>query len=93
MSFWVYVAEMRIQYLQKMGYSRFVIDDLRYTEEEEMIRGLGGKVVRVFRPQTPVDPELMGHASEQQPVQWDLTCNNSGEPWEMLEQLNEEDLL
>jgi hypothetical protein len=56
---------------------RLVISDLRFPHEAEAVREKGGKVIRVIRPQWPVD---LSHESESavDSVPYDYLISNSG---------------
>lgn len=56
---------------------RLVISDLRFPHEAEVVREKGGKVIRVIRPQWPVD---LAHESESavDSVPYDYLISNSG---------------
>ena len=47
---WVMAWERLLKLEQSYGHTRFVVDDVRFPNEVEAIRKLGGKVWRVVRP-------------------------------------------
>jgi hypothetical protein len=57
---WLNVATLRIEELKALGAERVVIDDCRFDNEAEWVRGNGGLVVRITRPGL----SAMGHRSE-----------------------------
>ena len=73
---WVMVAAGAVEQQQKLG-RNVVIDDVRFPNEAEMIRKLGGELWLVDRPGTAYEG---GHASEGALVDLmpDAVINNSG---------------
>lgn len=61
--------------LQAVNYADVVADDVRYGNEVEVIRKLGGAVIRIVRD--GVEPTL-SHASERQVITADFTILNNG---------------
>lgn len=57
---WLRAAKVEIEHLQSIGVPGVACDDVRFDNEAEMIRGLGGIVVALKRPGMP----RMQHASE-----------------------------
>lgn len=60
---WVYVFENKVRPILKTG-SIVVCDDVRFTEEYEVIKHLGGKIVKIERPGLTSEDS---HESEQIP--------------------------
>jgi len=62
------------------GWNRIVITDLRFPVETDMVRALGGKVVRVHRHDaTPLAADTAAHSSEQHPaIHADADITNDG---------------
>jgi hypothetical protein len=71
--FWVNLARARIQSLIEDGHNRIVIDDVRFENEAQMIRDLGGNVVAL----TDRGVEVGNHPSEGG-VPWDMQYQNTG---------------
>lgn len=84
--FWVFVTASKIERLLASTFMRsydglsVVIDDVRFPNEVEMVRALGGTILRVDRP---VNPNAIpgAHASEQHhlTIEPDLTFINDGD--------------
>lgn len=51
--FWVRIAQQRIEQLQRQGARRIVISDVRFSNEVQMVRELGGRIWRITRPGIP----------------------------------------
>lgn len=81
---WVHLARTRILRLLEKGKGKVVIDDLRYPNEESMIRLFGGKVFKVERPGFSSGEYSLSHPSENQKVTWDAVIYNGGIPEDML---------
>jgi predicted kinase len=62
-SVWIDLATRRIEQLQASGRS-VVVTDVRFENEAEAIRSLGGELWRVVRPAGCVASEAMRHSSE-----------------------------
>lgn len=75
--FWLDVARQRIAELHAQGHQRLVFTDVRFDNEAELIRTLGGQVVRIWRPEAEVSDD--SHASEQLP-QADYAIVNDRSP-------------
>lgn len=76
-TFWAEIAKMRIDDAQIRGID-IVFDDVRFENEAELIRKMGGRIIQVLRPGAPIPPPG-GHRSEH-PPEPDMTCYNSGDP-------------
>lgn len=64
-AYWVHVVERWIGRQSGIGYDRFVVTDVRMPNEADMVRQLGGKLVRVHRPDLPaMAADTAGHCSE-----------------------------
>ncbi len=64
-----------------IGFNKIAITDLRFANEEAMLRNLGGQVIRVHRPDaTQLNDDTAGHESEQQhqAIQADADITNDG---------------
>lgn len=57
---WVNAMKIRINSVRP---GNIVIDDIRFKNEVDMVRGLGGIIVTVYR--SAVDIKLVGHSSEE----------------------------
>lgn len=75
--FWLDAASQRIAELHASGHRDLVFTDVRFDNEAELIRTLGGSVVRVWRPEAESSADE--HASEQLP-QADYAIVNNREP-------------
>ena len=74
--FWLRIARARVQALQDCGERRIVISDVRFTNEADWVRALGGQVWRISRP--GAEPVRL-HASELiSHITPDRTLDNSG---------------
>jgi hypothetical protein len=63
--YWVQIVERWIRRQMGVGYDRIVITDVRMPNEAELVRRLGGKLLRVHRPDVaPMAPETADHSSE-----------------------------
>lgn len=76
---WVHLQELR--YLEAVNEDpkvRFVVSDIRMPNEVEMIHKLGGKVIKIVRPE--LDNNQDQHASEQIDLieDYDLLIENDG---------------
>ncbi len=62
------------------GWNRIVVTDLRHPIEASMVRALGGKVIRVHRPDArPLPPDTATHSSEQhEAIEADAHITNEG---------------
>ena len=70
------------------GHDRVVIDDVRFLNEVEMIRRLGGRVIRIDRP----GPNENTHASENELNDfdgWDGVIVNDGTLEDLAERVRE----
>lgn len=66
-AYWVRQVEREIGEQCARGRHRFVVPDVRQANEAELVRRLGGRLVRVHRPELPVlAPDTAGHRSESQ---------------------------
>lgn len=77
---WVKLAEQNLNYLQNSlsGVVGFVVSDVRFENEADLIRQRGGTIIHIARPNAPaVNP----HASEAgiQVKQLDLIVRNTGD--------------
>ena len=87
---WVKLAEQNLDYMTKAlgAVLGFVISDVRFENEADLIRRRGGTVIHIFRPDAPaVNP----HASEAGVAAHkdDLTLTNYGTVEEFLRSLDE----
>lgn len=65
--YWVDRARDHIQAQRREQCHRIVITDVRFPNEAECIRRMGGWVLRVHRPElAPMTPDAAAHASERQ---------------------------
>lgn len=64
--YWLAHAAVWVAEQQAGGHSRLVISDVRFEDEAALVRALGGKVLRVHRPECDagMPDETAGHASE-----------------------------
>lgn len=80
--FWVALMEAHLKAhfehaVEMFGAPGFaIIPDIRFDNEVEMVRRLGGVVVYVSRPENPTP--RMEHSSEGQPLEVDFTITNIG---------------
>lgn len=65
---WIKLGRQKIEELMKTNYN-VVISDVRFPDEAEMIRELGGKIVRIERDTGETKCEVNTHASELQSSQ------------------------
>lgn len=72
-NFWVNLAKARIK--DDLLRASVVVDDVRFQNEVEAIRAMGGRVLRVVRPGTA---GAGSHVSESQDFDVDGTIGNSG---------------
>jgi hypothetical protein len=75
--FWITLALHRINTAIKKGYG-VVYDDLRFENEANMVRALGGAVVGIRGRQATLDPTSAAHASENQHPEPDFWIENDG---------------
>lgn len=73
--FWVKMAQETIADALADGYS-VVVDDIRFQNEVDMIRRLGGVVIRVYRADRTRNPG--DHKSEGSPITPDALVYNNG---------------
>ena len=71
---WVNLWSNKVQELTSMN-QNVVADDVRFINEVNIIRGLGGMIVRIQRPNSNTNPI---HDSEKQDFKADFTINNNG---------------
>lgn len=71
---WVRVARRRIERLLAAGIP-VAVSDLRFGNEAQMVRELGGTIVRIERDGLP---PVEAHASERQPIAPDWMIENNG---------------
>jgi len=81
-NFWVKKLDEKIKYLIKEGKERFVIDDVRFPNEAEYIRSLGGKIIRIKREiHCQKQNWVLNHESEMYinsiPVDFEITNNGT----------------
>jgi hypothetical protein len=63
--YWVRQVERWVQRMTGLGRLYFVITDVRMANEAQLVRRLGGKLVRVHRPDLPpMAADTAGHSSE-----------------------------
>lgn len=76
---WCRHLEAHIRYLIEHGVQRFVVSDVRFPNEAEWVRALGGKVYRLDGRERDMDGELTEHRSEKlvEKVNVDRTIDNS----------------
>jgi len=63
--FFVRHMKMRIDSLIKRGHNHFIITDVRFPNEAEFIRSMGGIIVNIIRPINNSATEHVEHESEQ----------------------------
>jgi hypothetical protein len=64
-AYWVRQVEQWIAQQRTHGRQRFVVTDVRLPNEADLVRRLGGYVVRVHRPELPaMAADTAGHSSE-----------------------------
>lgn len=82
---WVRHLHERISNMERQGYDRIVVADVRFDNEAESIRARGGKIWQVIRPGT--DCHGGGHASERgvSPELIDRVIVNAGTPDDLRE--------
>ena len=63
---WVRQVDYWVRYQRQKGVATgLVVTDVRYQDEAAMLRGLGGRIVRVHRPGLPaLPPDTASHESE-----------------------------
>lgn len=79
--YWVERARDHIQALRREQRTRIVVTDVRFANEADCIRHLGGWVLRVHRPElAPLEPGAAAHDSEQQAARLaaDADIHNDG---------------
>jgi len=82
--FLVRVAKHAITLAQKAGHDRIILSDVRHPEEFEMVRRMGGQMVKVVREDVPqLEGEIHSHATEAglntvPDEAWDLVVPNHG---------------
>lgn len=59
---WIRSVERKIQNLQKKGYTRFVITDIRYPNEAEFVKNINGNIWKIHRPS--MNENTSNHSSE-----------------------------
>ena len=76
---WCRHLEARIRYLLEHGVQRFVVSDIRFPNEAEWVKALGGKVYRLDGRERDMSGELTQHRSETkvQEVNPDRVVDNS----------------
>lgn len=63
--YWVHIVERWVRRQMGVGYDRFVITDVRMPNEAQLVHRLGGKLLRVHRPDVaPMAPDTADHSSE-----------------------------
>ena len=75
--FWITLALHRINTAIQKGYG-VVYDDLRFENEANMVRALGGAVVGIRGRKATLDPTSAAHASENQYPEPDFWIENDG---------------
>lgn len=73
--FWVEQGKRAIRDAKSLGAAGIVVTDVRFDNEADAIRSMGGSIVRVFRPEAERGDD--SHASEQLP-QADFALVNTG---------------
>lgn len=78
--YWVERVRQRIARLHEQGIRHIAITDVRFPNEAELVRLLGGYVVRIVRPELPqMSEDTSTHASEHHPeLRADLQLINRG---------------
>ena len=76
-NFWVNRMLLEIENLDKEGVDNIVIDDIRYQEESEMVKELGGYVIFITRPDE--NAIRSSHRSEALDVKYDYHVDNDGD--------------
>lgn len=77
-NYWTSRLVARVNQQQKMGQARQVISDVRFANEAETIRSMGGKIWQITRPGVAVDSS---HVSETDGTSFqpDVIINNDGD--------------
>lgn len=74
-SFWVNLWMARAS-----GHRLVVVDDCRFPNEAAAVRQLGGRIIRIDRPDMPINDTVAGHVSEQhfRSLPYDFAVTNNG---------------
>lgn len=87
---WTHIWRSHIEHRYRpLSMHKILVDDLRFPHEEQIVREMGGKIVRIVR-QLVINPtNVSGHASEteQSRLSPDITIFNDSTPDAMLSQL------
>ncbi len=83
---WVNLWRIKADHLLGCG-DPVVADDIRFANEAEAVRDMGGLVILVRRP--GLDLKAGGHASEALALTWDIEVINDGTPEELYAKLDE----
>jgi hypothetical protein len=86
---WIRALDRRIHTLRDQGYTRFVVTDVRYSNESDYITNHSGKMIHVVRPSFVSSMSTDHHASEIAVLYSDLQVINNGDYQSLYEQLNE----
>lgn len=73
---WLNLTKEEIQRHLNSGYN-VIVDDVRFLNEVNLLRGMGGRIVEVQRPGLPETPTYK-HASEKQKLNYDVAIFNTG---------------
>ena len=76
-NFWINRMLLEIENLSKEGIDNIVIDDIRFKEEAEMVKELGGYVIFITRPDE--NTIRSSHRSEALKVKHDYHIDNDGD--------------
>lgn len=68
-----------VRLMSREGVTRVAVEDCRFPNEAQAIRGAGGVLLKINRPGPFIIP-TSSHASEQQPIEPDMQIYNDGPP-------------
>lgn len=66
-NYWVDIWKLKITELTMKGYQNIVVDDMRFWEEYNAIKGRGGKTIRIVRDDITTGGD---HQSETENLEW-----------------------
>lgn len=84
--FWVKKFVQRVHSLSENGHSRFVVDDVRFPNEADTVKRLGGLLVKIVRDTSEID----SHESESyvDDLPFDCVVSNNGSMELLLQQVD-----